>query len=228
MSILVEFSISTDRFALGNFISRYEGLEAELERIVPTEDRAIPYVWVTGPPETLDELTDTLDESGKTDDVTVLDDLSVNNSGNRSYLYRIEWVLDDLDIIKGIISAQGSVLEGEASNHYWRLRFRFEKHQRVAEFYQYLADNEITDFTIDSIYELTNSSGRDSKTLTPQQREALTVAAQDGYFDIPRETNLKAIGDELGITQQATSERVRRGVRNVVFDTLTLPETSRD
>lgn len=223
MSILVNLIVSTDRFELGRFIAQYEGLEAELERIVPTEDRVVPYVWVTGDPGTLADLTRRLDSSDKTNDVTVLDELSINDSERRMFLYRIEWVLDDLDVVRGIVKADGAILEGETTNDYWHLRFRFRDHGDVAEFYQYLADREFTDFTIDSIYELTERMDRRSEPLTHEQREALTLAAQRGYFDIPREANLGDLGDELGITQQAMSERVRRGVRNVVFETLNLP-----
>lgn len=228
MSILVEFSIAIDRFELGGFIAQYDDLIAELERIVPTEDRVIPYVWVTGPTESIEALTETLEASDKTESVTCLDRLAVNGSNDRHCLYRIEWVLSDLDVVKGIVRANGSILEGECQDHYWHLRFRFRDHNDVADFYQYLADNNITDFSIDSIYELASRSERGlSYDISPDQREALILAAQKGYFETPREATLEEVGEELDITQQATSERVRRGVKNVVFDALNIPEPAR-
>lgn len=223
MSILVNFTISTDRFELGDFIGRHEGLQGELERIVPTGDHAIPYVWVTGMPDRLDSLTERFEASDKTERVRVLDELTVSNSERRQRLYRIEWVLEDLDIIKGIITAGGAILEGESADHTWYLKFRFEDHQNVAEFYQYLADNEITDFQINSILELEDRADRRSASLSPEQREALTIAAQIGYFDLPRDGSLEMVSDQLDISQQAVSERVRRGVRNLVFDEFNLP-----
>jgi predicted DNA binding protein len=223
MSILVDFRVSTDRFELGRFIAECDGLEAEFERIVPTEDRAVPYVWVTGEPGTLAELTERLETSDKTNGVTVLDELTIDSSDRCMYLYRVEWIVDTLDIVRGIIDADGAILEGETTDGYWFLRFRFRDHEDVAAFYQYLADHEITDFSIDSIYELTERTDRESDSLTHEQREALTIAAQRGYFALPREANLGELGGDLGITQQAMSERIRRGVRDVVFDTLNLP-----
>jgi len=223
MSILVDFGITTDHFKLGSFVAAQKDLDGELERIVPTEDQVIPYVWVSGPREALNELTESLEASEKTTSVTVLDELPVDNSDRFQYLYRIEWILEDLDIIKGIIVAGGSILEGKSTNYHWELKFRFQDHHDVAEFYQYLADNNITDFTIHTIQELDGRMGEESSPLTSSQREALFLAAKRGYFDIPREYTLKDVGEELGITQQAASERIRRGVRNVIFRSLHLP-----
>jgi predicted DNA binding protein len=227
MTILVDFGISVDRFELGGFVADH-ALEAELERIVPTGDRVIPYVWVTGESNALDSLTESLETSGKTNSVAVLDELRIDGSEERQHLYRIEWETDDLDVIKGIVDADGAVLEGKSTNDYWRLRFRFPDHQNVAEFYQFLADNDITDFRIDSIYQLKQRSDRVSKPWTPEQREALAAAAKRGYFDVPRDASLEEVGAVLGITQQAASERVRRGVRNVVHDALNLPDARHD
>jgi predicted DNA binding protein len=222
----VDFSISTDRFKLGEFVAQHEGLTAELERIVPTGDLAIPYVWVTGMPDQLDAITQTFETSDNVASVTVLDDLPVTGSERRQYLYRIEWILEDLDIIKGIVTTGGAILEGRSTDHMWDLRFRFEDHQNVAEFYQYLTDNNISAFQINQIYELQEWNNTGRRVVSPEQRDALTVAAQQGYFDLPREATLTEIGEELGITQQAASERVRRGVRNLVFDELNIPTTS--
>jgi hypothetical protein len=224
MTILVEFSIAAERFKLGHFIERHEGLTAELERVVPIDGEVIPYVWVSGPRETLDRLTASLAESAFTSSVEILDELAIEDSDDSNLLYRIGWKLDELDIIKGIVTADGTILEGESTDSYWLLRFRFDDHSCVAEFYQYLADNEITDFTIERIYELTKrSERRGTFELTPEQQRALTLAAQLGYFDTPRETTLSEIGEELGITQQATSERIRRGVWHLVFSALNIP-----
>jgi predicted DNA binding protein len=56
--------------------------------------------------------------------------------------------------------------------------------------------------------------------LTETQREALVLAHERGYYDSPRETSLEEIADELGITQQSLSSRLRRGYRRLVGETL--------
>lgn len=225
MAILVEFGISNERFALGELIARHEALSAELERIVPTGDEAIPYVWVRGPPDDLAELTSTLESSDAVRSVSVLDQLSISETTDEEHLFRIVWDLEELDIIQGIVASGGNILEGECVNHSWLLRFRFSDHEDVASFYQYLTDHDITAFTIDSIYELKNRSERGgSDDLSHEQREALAIAANRGYFESPRKVTLEEIGQELGITQQAVSNRIRRAVKQVVHSALNIPD----
>lgn len=229
MTVLVEFRVSTERFELGALVDRHGDLSAELERIVPTEGRVIPYVWVTGSASALDDLTASFEETASVESMSILDELTVGGTGDREYLYRIEWNVGELDVVRGIVDADGTILEGRSQEDRWLLRFRFPDHADVAAFYQFLADNDITDFTIESIYELRTRSGRGgSDDLSSEQRTALTLAAQRGYFETPRETTLAEIGDELGISQQATSERIRRALKRVVFSSLNIPEESPD
>jgi predicted DNA binding protein len=56
--------------------------------------------------------------------------------------------------------------------------------------------------------------------LTDTQREALVLAYERGYFDSPRESSLEAVAEELGITQQSLSSRLRRGHRRLIENTL--------
>jgi predicted DNA binding protein len=48
--------------------------------------------------------------------------------------------------------------------------------------------------------------------LSEPQREALRVALERGYFDVPRETSLARLGAELGVSDTAVSLRLRRGI----------------
>jgi hypothetical protein len=63
MSVVVEFGIPTERFVLGRYVARTDGLEAELERVVPAGEGAVPYLRVTGPRTALDELAGALERS---------------------------------------------------------------------------------------------------------------------------------------------------------------------
>jgi predicted DNA binding protein len=58
--------------------------------------------------------------------------------------------------------------------------------------------------------------GSDGLTLTPKQREALAVALDRGYFDVPRRSTLAEVAADLGISDTAASERIRRGCRELV------------
>ncbi|WP_237076808.1 helix-turn-helix domain-containing protein [Natrialba magadii] len=56
--------------------------------------------------------------------------------------------------------------------------------------------------------------------LTEHQREALQTALDSGYFDVPRKATLSEIADELGISDQALSARLRRGQANLLWQTI--------
>jgi predicted DNA binding protein len=56
--------------------------------------------------------------------------------------------------------------------------------------------------------------------LTDTQQEALVLAYERGYFESPREVTLEALGEELGISQQAVGSRLRGGIKNVLGNTL--------
>jgi predicted DNA binding protein len=56
--------------------------------------------------------------------------------------------------------------------------------------------------------------------LTDGQYEALVTAFEEGFFEVPRRTNLVEIGEKLGISGQAASERLRRAERKIVRTTV--------
>jgi predicted DNA binding protein len=58
--------------------------------------------------------------------------------------------------------------------------------------------------------------------LTAAQSEAVRVAYEAGYFELPRTTTAEAVADELGISKSAFLERLRRAQASLfgaVFDT---------
>lgn len=56
--------------------------------------------------------------------------------------------------------------------------------------------------------------------LTDPQRNALERAVEMGYFAVPRRTTLEEIADEIGVSTQAVSTRLRRGLENLLQNTV--------
>lgn len=56
--------------------------------------------------------------------------------------------------------------------------------------------------------------------LTEPQRETLTRAVQGGYYSIPRRMSTKDLAEELGISDQTVTERLRRAIVTIVENTL--------
>ena len=57
--------------------------------------------------------------------------------------------------------------------------------------------------------------------LTDKQREALTIAYEKGYFESPAHVSLEELAEDLDITAQSLSARLRRAINHVVSNTVT-------
>lgn len=56
--------------------------------------------------------------------------------------------------------------------------------------------------------------------LTDRQEEALRIAYELGYFEIPRGVSLDGVADELGISAASASERLRRAQTRLLEETM--------
>ena len=61
--------------------------------------------------------------------------------------------------------------------------------------------------------------------LSQEQCEALMLALRKGYFETPSEASLDDLADELGITRQVLSDRIRRANQKVLTEVLLSSET---
>ncbi|WP_254545155.1 helix-turn-helix domain-containing protein [Halomarina pelagica] len=68
---------------------------------------------------------------------------------------------------------------------------------------------------------------RERYQLTERQREALVAAYEAGYFEVPRECSLGDVADDLDISKQALSARLRRGEANLIRNTVIVDETDK-
>lgn len=207
MSVILEFSIEPDEFVLGQALSGTPGVVLELERIVPTENDVMPFVWATG--DDLRAFEAKIRESPFVEELFALD--RVGESG----LYRIEWGEHDDDLMAGLAETEATVLEGRANGN-WVFRLRFNDHDKLTQLYNYLTDHDIT-VHVERTYTLTEESDRGHRfDLSDEQREALVLALQRGYFETPSQADLDELAAELDITRQALSDRIRRGNEKIL------------
>lgn len=213
MSVILEFTIEPDEFALGQGLGQHTGGRIDLEEVVAADEYLTPFFWVEGDDSV--QLEDAIDENDFIDDLTALDTV-----GNRT-LFRVEWsgVARSDDVFEGIKRHDATILEvhGDGS---WSFRLRFLDHQRITEFYDYCSTKEIP-IRVDRVYRPTEES-RSGRLfdLTAEQREALVLALDSGYFATPRQTPMQVLADEFDISQQAMSERIRRGTEKVLRSAL--------
>lgn len=115
-----------------------------------------------------------------------------------------EWV--DLD---------ATLLHAEAVEDGWAVRMRFPDRESVVEFKSWFDERDLP-FETNSLYTEGASGPELGPKLTDAQREALLLAWERGYFEVPRGTDLMALAAELGLSDSAVSQRLRRGIDRIL------------
>jgi predicted DNA binding protein len=145
-------------------------------------------------------------------------DIRLVDSVEDQYLMRAEWEQAYFGVLSALAKANVVVLSGIGTEDEWRFEVRGESQETMAEFREDCQKNDIP-IDITAVHAMLPIKGEGYE-LTETQREALVLAYERGYFDTPREASLEEIADELGITQQSLSSRLRRGHRRLIGATL--------
>jgi predicted DNA binding protein len=210
MSVVAEFTIGAEEFLLGRLVADRPGVTIELERVVPAAKRVMPYVWGHG--SDLERFEADLEADPNVRSVRVLDRL------DESVLYRIEWEDPVRELVSGIAETDASILEARGGDE-WTFRIRFEASAGLAAFHEFCRDNDIA-YTLNRVYALPDPVLEYPYGLTEPQYETLRAAVDRGYFEIPRGVTFAELAADLGVSEQAVSERVRRGADTVLRATL--------
>ncbi|WP_049890120.1 helix-turn-helix domain-containing protein [Natronorubrum sulfidifaciens] len=210
MATVMEFTSPADEFPLGTVFENLPGVTIDLERLIPHQTLIIPYFWVRGA-----EAEDI--EAAFEAHVGVVS-IDLIDSVEDEYLMRAEWEGTYFGILSALAQANVAVLSGVGTKDGWEFEVRGESREAISEFRTNCQNHDIP-IEITAVHALLPIQG-DSYELTDTQREALVLAYERGYFDSPREASLEDIADELGITQQSLSSRLRRGHRRLIAGTL--------
>lgn len=208
---IAEIELPADEFALSQTISRMGDVEFEVERFVAADpDHVMPFVWVSGSDG--EEIKAALSEDPSIDEVRLLSELD----GER--LYQMDWI-DQIDtLIQILVEEDGTVLAAFGNGSGWRLRVLFPEREALSRTYDYCRDADLS-LDVRSIYQL--DEGREGRFgLTDEQQDTLQAAFERGYFDVPRGITLTDLAEELDISHQALSERLRRGEKSVLENTV--------
>jgi len=213
MATEMEFTVPADEFPLGSIFENLPGVTVELERLIPHETLTIPYFWVRG--------TETENIEGAFEPHAGVTDIRLVDSVEDEYLMRAEWVREYDGLLTALSEASLTVLSGVGTDDGWCFEVRGDTQEAIAAFRTSHQEHNIP-INIAMVHASLPIQG-DSYELTETQREALVLAYERGYFNTPRESSLEEIAENLGITQQSLSSRLRRGHRRLISETLTSP-----
>lgn len=187
----------------------------ELESLVPLSGGTTPVVWIEN--DDHDELEAQIGGHPTVQSVERIERLSERS------LYALEWTVEYDHLFRYIRDEDIHLLVVEGSPEEWRWTLRFRTHTSLSAFQDYCDESRIA-LDVRRVYNIPEQQTETEFGVTAPQREALILAVREGYYDLPHETNTTELGDQLRISDQAVTERLRRGigtlVRNMVMSEL--------
>ncbi|MFB6094754.1 MAG: helix-turn-helix domain-containing protein [Halanaeroarchaeum sp.] len=210
MSVIVDISLPSTGFELGDILAVERGTRVALESVVPLGDRSVPFVRVFGGRESFEAA---VRREAAVDDVRV-----VSEHGDET-LYALAWDVERDPFFDGIRDAEGTILKGTGTESRWAFEVRFERHDQLTAFRDHCREAGLP-VEFERLYNPTKPAAGPWYGLTAAQREALLRAVEEGYYAIPREITTKELARTFDVSDQAMTERLRRAIRNLVANTI--------
>ncbi|NHN60230.1 MULTISPECIES: helix-turn-helix domain-containing protein [Halorussus] len=211
MSVIVEFRIPSADFELGRIL-RVEGVTSiELETLVPIGEATVPLFWIHN--STRQSFLETVQRHPAVNNATEVDVFEDRT------LFTLDWDANHDHVFRGINESDGQLLSAIGTPEAWDFELRFPDHDALSEFTAHCEDAQVS-VEATRVYNPTKPDAGPWYGLTEPQREAITLAVEMGYYDIPRGCTTKELADELGISDQAVTERLRRAIVALVTYTL--------
>ncbi|MCU4718331.1 helix-turn-helix domain-containing protein [Halapricum hydrolyticum] len=211
MTVIVELTVPSEAFELGRILSIEGPGRVTLETMVPLGGRPTPFVRVRH--DVRDEFVQSVRKHPTVSDIRPL------NTHDGETLYALEWDPSEDTLFRTILEDDIVLLEAAGSADRWGFELRFPSHETLSEFQEFYLEQNL-DVTIDRIYNPTKPDAGPWYGLTSPQRETLAHAVEHGYYSLPRGISTKELGVEFDISDQAVTERLRRGITTLVSNTI--------
>lgn len=214
MSVIAEFTVPSDQFALYETLSTVPEMIVEVERLVAHgPDRIMPYFWTSGGDH--EEFEAAARDDPSVEDLTKLDELDT------AVLYRANWIQDVESVIYAYTETGAILLDATGRNEQWELQLRFDSEADITQFSTYIDEQELA-LDLSRLYHPSQPTSESPPTLTETQRETVIAGLRTGYYEIPRETTPSELAEEFGISQQALSKRFRRAHKALAENAFTV------
>ncbi|POG53768.1 helix-turn-helix domain-containing protein [Haloferax marisrubri] len=211
MVTIVRGSVPSEEFALSHTLAALPDVEVECERVIESgEQTVMPLLWIRHADRSA--IDDALREDPSVDEVSCL---SVFDD---EFLYRMAWVDHVRLLLQMLTNSHATILDAYGHGDKWQFRALYPTRGDFSRTHDF-AENHGLSLEIESIREMdAEPAGRYG--LTEAQFRALVTAARNGYFEVPRRTSLSELADEMNVSHQSLSERLRRATDALVEDSL--------
>jgi len=203
----VEFCLSHAGLVLTDAVASGPDVIVDIEQQVADADSTLLVVAVES--DDFDGFEAAVDADASVTDPVVLD------RGPRRRLYRVEVTAEAERITPSLLRSGGHILEMRTTDGQWQVCAQFLSREALSEFRAVCTERNVT-FRLDRLYQMGSGSNAGVCGLTGDQQTALETAHREGYFDVPRGISQAELADELGISPSAVSQRIRRGLDQVL------------
>lgn len=207
---LAKVTVPCENLALAETLSQLPDVTVSSGSVADSGDGVLPLLWMRAPDH--DRLETALREDPTTTSVTRL------TTRGEERLYRISWAPNVRILVEMLTAEGGTVMDASVSYDEWRMRVLYPSHHALSDAVSCCEQHNVS-VEVQSIRQMTGDSSRQYG-LTERQYQSLKLACEQGYFEIPRETNLGEVAKSQGISHQALSERLRRGTEKIVSQAL--------
>ena len=215
MSVIAGFSVAAEEIVFGQALSGTE-TRIELTQFVPVDGAFIPYFWKERDGDT-EQFERTAREHPAVEDIVNLD------GRVEAALYRIEWT-DEADGFLDALQTHDVLIEEATTNHgeEWFFRLRAFGQDELSAFQDACHKEDIHLDIQRMVHNPDTASDHDRAFVgvTDKQHEALNLALEQGYFQVPRESSATELAEEVGISRQAYSRRLQRAQQSIFTNLL--------
>ncbi|MFC7044272.1 bacterio-opsin activator domain-containing protein [Halobacteriaceae archaeon GCM10025711] len=209
MLVIADVTVPAEALSLGTVLTTHPDATVEFERFVPLDDPPMPLVWVdTDDP---DAVESTLASLPSVASVVLLTTVSGRT------LFEMHWRRDADLFVSALADLPVRLLRIRGHGGSWRLRLQFRDRDHLTAFRTLCRERDIS-FSLQRLFHPTLPTA--GGTLSPEQRDTILTAYEHGYFEVPRGVTLAELGAMLGISDNAASQRLRRGLASLVAETM--------
>lgn len=209
MITIIDITVPAEHFPLTQVLETYPEVKIDLERLVPLQNSIVPYLWVSDGEEAAIETTLRSDP--------LVEEVAKLTETEQRTLYEIQWTNEIDGLIQPLIDANSELLRATGSDEAWELRLQFRTHDDLTIFWRQIQRNGV-EFTLDRLYN--PAVPIEHGLLSSEQQDALVMAYEQGYFDVPREISQQELGTRIGISGSSLSQRLRRGTARLIEEVL--------
>lgn len=225
MTLIAEVGVPGDTFPLGAVLAGAAAGEVQVARALRTGTGVVGYFWV--------EYADLVDIERSLRDAPPVRSFGVVDTVDGEAQFRVERAPRETGFLEELWRADGALLDGLVDGDGWTVRVGFDSTADRTAFLEAFDGAGRVDGTLD----VTDPTGQTEAFgvteaalhragLTLVQRETLRCALEAGYFDVPRGITLSDIAREKEVSDNAVSQRLRRGLQTVLREVLEEPEGS--